>query len=63
MACPLRIEYKGGCYHVMNRGNQRARVFHSKKHYTLFLDKLAHFCEQFVSKRSATCRRRPGIST
>jgi len=56
MARPLRIEYKGACYHVMNRGNQRARVFHSKKHYRLFLEKLAHFCEQFdVGVHSYCC--------
>ena len=56
MARPLRIEYKGACYHVMNRGNQRARVFHSRKHYTLFLEKLAHFCEPFdVTVHSYCC--------
>ena len=56
MARPLRIEYEGACYHVMNRGNQRARVFHSKKHYTLFFEKLACCCEQFdVGVHSYCC--------
>jgi len=47
MARPLRIEYPGACYHVMNRGNQRARVFHSRRHYLLFLEKLERFAVQF----------------
>lgn len=33
MARPLRIEYKGACYHVCSRSNQRARVFHSTTRY------------------------------
>lgn len=55
MARPLRIEYEGACYHVMNRGNQRARVFHTTKHYTLFLEKLDHFCGQFDVKVHSYC--------
>ena len=55
MARPLRIEYKGACYHVMNRGNQRARVFHSKKHYMLFVEKLGHFCELFDVRVHSYC--------
>ena len=30
MARPLRIEYPGAMYHVMNRGNQRQDVFRKK---------------------------------
>jgi len=47
MARPLRIEYPGACYHAMNRGNQRARVFHARRHYLLFLEKLERFAVQF----------------
>ncbi|MEI6421359.1 MAG: transposase, partial [Lentisphaerota bacterium] len=52
MARPLRIEYPGACYHVVNRGNQRNRIFFSPMHYELFLEKLCGFSEQFgVSTR------------
>ena len=37
MARPLRIEYEGTGYHVMNRGNQRLRAFHRDAHYELFV--------------------------
>jgi REP element-mobilizing transposase RayT len=47
VARPLRIEYPGACYHVVNRGNQRDRVFFSPAHYELFLEKLIAFSEQF----------------
>ncbi len=47
MARPLRIEYEGACYHVMNRGNGRQRVFHGDDDDGLFLDKLARPVETF----------------
>ncbi len=47
MARPLRIEYEGACYHVMNRGNGRQRVFHGDDGYGLFLEKLARLVETF----------------
>lgn len=55
MARPLRIEYPGACYHVMNRGNQRMQVFHSRSHYELFLEKLILFSEQFHIKIRCYC--------
>ena len=47
MARPLRIEYPGAHYHVMNRGNQRQTVFRSAADYALFLGKLADFAELY----------------
>lgn len=47
MARPLRIEYPGACYHIINRGNQRMQVFYDKSHYSLFLEKLVNFAEQY----------------
>jgi REP element-mobilizing transposase RayT len=41
MARPLRIEYDGAYYHVMNRGNRRQTVFRQPQDYDLFLAKLA----------------------
>ena len=47
MARPLRIEYPGANYHVVNRGNQRQKVFYSPSHYELFLEKLGESCVKF----------------
>ncbi len=30
MARPLRVEFAGGCYHVINRGNYHRRIFEGK---------------------------------
>jgi len=37
MARPLRIEYPGAFYHVMNRGLERREIFRDKKDYEAFL--------------------------
>lgn len=47
MARPVRIEYPGAMYHVMNRGNQRNQVFFTKDDYKLFLEKLSIFAEEY----------------
>ncbi len=47
MSRPLRIEYSGAYYHVMNRGNRRGVVFHSAEDYRIFLRKLAEFSESY----------------
>ena len=47
MARPLRIEYAGAYYHVMNRGNRRQMVFAEPKDYELFLERLGQFGTQF----------------
>ena len=43
MARPLRIEYSGACYPVLNRGNQRLDVYREDSDYKLFLEKLESF--------------------
>lgn len=43
MARPLRIQYKGAWYHVMNRGGGRQRIFCEGKDYEVFL-KLLEEC-------------------
>lgn len=48
MARPLRIEYDGAYYHVMNRGNQRQAVFTEPRDYELFLERLGQFGGQFA---------------
>ena len=47
MARPLRVEYAGALYHVMNRGNRREVVFRKAEDYELFLDRLGRFAEEF----------------
>jgi len=41
MARPLRIEYEGAIYHVTARGNERAKIFFSKKDYEKFKEYIA----------------------
>jgi len=41
MARPLRIEYPGAYYHVMNRGQSRRNIFIEDKGRQTFLDLLA----------------------
>lgn len=47
MARPLRIEYAGAHYHVLNRGNRREIVFAEPRDYELFLERLGQFSRQF----------------
>lgn len=47
MSRPLRIEYPGALYHVMNRGNRRERVFRTKADHALFLERLERFAGEF----------------
>ena len=50
MARPLRIEYPGAYYHVMNRGNRREDIFLTDKDRKVFLDGLADSCEIYSIK-------------
>ena len=47
MTRPLRVEYAGALYHVMNRGNRRELVFRKAEDYELFLARLGRFAEEF----------------
>ena len=47
MSRPLRIEYSGALYHVMNRGNRRELVFRKVADYELFLSRLERFSAEF----------------
>ena len=50
MSRPLRIEFPGAYYHVMNRGNRREDIFLTDKDRTVFLDGLADSCETYRIK-------------
>jgi len=45
MSRPLRIEYEGARYHVMNRGRRADRIFESRNDYLMFLDLLKEAAE------------------
>ena len=55
MARPLRIEFPGACYHVMNRGNDRRRIFDSDKDYELFFRKLGEFSNLYRVEVRSYC--------
>ena len=55
MARPLRIEYPGAYYHVMNRGNRSQTVFESEADTDLFFGKLAEFSEVYRVKIICYC--------
>jgi hypothetical protein len=50
MARPLRIEYPGAYYHVMNRGNRQEDIFKSDYDREKFLDYLAILSGRFSIK-------------
>lgn len=47
MARPLRVEYAGGCYHVINRGNYRQRIFSGKGAAEAFERTLGEAAERY----------------
>ncbi len=47
MARPLRIEFAGGCYHVINRGNYRQRIFKEKGAAEAFERTLSEAAEKY----------------
>ena len=55
MARPLRIQYPGAWYHVMNRGGARRTIFEELTHYRLFLDVVAAARETYSVSVHAYC--------
>ena len=47
MSRPLRIEYPGAWYHVMNRGRRREEVFTENNDYRLFTEILKESAKLF----------------
>lgn len=47
MARPLRVEYPGAYYHVINRGNAGERIFVTDKDKEKFLEYLEKAVERF----------------
>jgi len=55
MARPLRIEYRGAYYHVMNRGQYRRNIFVDDKGRQTFLDLLADMARLWKVEIYAYC--------
>ena len=55
MARPLRIEYPGAYYHVMNRGQSRRNIFIEDKGRQTFLDLLADMARLWKVEIYAYC--------
>lgn len=55
MARPLRIEFPGAWYHVMNRGASRRTIFRTNSHREFFLTLLGDTHEQFNAEWHAYC--------
>ena len=55
MARPLRIEFPGAWYHVMNRGANRNRIFSKDDDYEQFIHVLKEACGLFNVYISAYC--------
>jgi putative transposase len=55
MARKVRVCFPGAIYHVMMRGNERARLFYSSKDYELFLEAFDQAKERFQIRIHAYC--------
>ena len=55
MPRPLRIEYGGAIYHVINRGNQRQGIFRDDQDRQRFLDTLGEVCARTEWQVHAYC--------
>ena len=55
MSRPLRIEYPGAWYHVMNRGRRGEEIYTERNDYRLFIDLLKESAELFNIRIAAYC--------
>jgi putative transposase len=55
MARPLRIEYPGAWYHVMNWGRRVEKIFYDKDDYQMFVDLLEETSEMWNIRVAAYC--------
>jgi REP element-mobilizing transposase RayT len=47
MARPIRIEFEGAVYHVTSRGNERRKIFFSRKDYEKFKEYIVEAKEKY----------------
>ena len=55
MSRPLRIEYPGAWYHVMNRGRRSESIFSDRHDYLMFIDLLIEISEMWNVNIEAYC--------
>ena len=55
MSRPLRIEYPGAWYHMMNRGRRAENIFSNKADHTTFLELLIESAEMWNVRIAAYC--------
>jgi REP element-mobilizing transposase RayT len=55
MSRPLRIEYPGAWYHVMNSGRRHESIFSDKHDYSMFIDLLIEASEMWNVNVAAYC--------
>ncbi len=55
MARPLRIQYPGAVYHVMNRGGARQKIFLDQQDYQAFLKTIGEIHERWGVELFACC--------
>lgn len=55
MARPLRVEYPGAVYHVINRGNAGENIFRSNRDREKFLEYIEKAAERFLLNIHAYC--------
>lgn len=55
MARKPRLEWEGASYHVMARGNERARIFKNAEEHSLFVETLGQSLERFGVDLHAWC--------
>ena len=55
MVRPLRVEYEGAYYHVMNRGRGRRMIYHDEKYYKYILWCLEQSNTRFALEIHAYC--------
>lgn len=55
MSRPLRIEYPGAWYHVMNRGRNRGLIYSCREDYLLFLETIGEACRLYNVSLSSYC--------
>jgi putative transposase len=55
MSRPLRIEYSGAWYHILNRGRRRETIFRDPKDYPIFLRTIQEACEFWHLRVAAYC--------
>ncbi len=55
MSRPLRIEYPGAWYHVMNRGRRSESIYLDKQDFLMFIDLLIELNEMWNVNVAAYC--------